>query len=62
VNNRNIIAKAARWAATLLRHNMLARAARPADNKGVADATLDTLKAFSSLFKEPSVVEDDTPR
>ena len=49
-------------AATLLRHNHLARAAGLADNKGIADASHDTLDAIHELFKEPSEVDEETLR
>ena len=55
-------AKAARRAAALLRHNQFARAAGLADNKGIADASLDTLDAIPELFKEPGQVDEEVLR
>jgi len=58
--NRNKKAKAARRAATLLRHNQIARATGLAGSKGIEDATHDTLDAIPDLFKEPRHVDEDT--
>ena len=45
-----------------MRHNQFALAARLADIKGIADASQDTRNAIPELFKEPSVVEEETLR
>jgi len=60
--NRIKMAKAARRAASLLRHNQLARAAGLADSKGIADATQDTLDAIPDLFKAHGAVDKATLR
>ena len=39
-----------------------ARGAGLANNKGIADATQDTLDAIPDLFKEPGVVDEATLR
>ncbi len=62
VNTRSKKARAARIAVALLRYNQLAWAAGLADNKGIADATQDTLEALPALFKEPWVIEKATMR
>ena len=59
---RNKKAKAARRATALLRHDQSARAAGLADNKGIADATQDTLDAIPNLFKAPRVIYEETLR
>jgi hypothetical protein len=60
--NRSKKAKAARRATTLSRHNKFAKAARLPDNKGITDATQDTLEANSDLFKEPGVGDEAAMR
>jgi hypothetical protein len=60
--NRSKKAKSVRRAAALLRHNPFARAVGLADNKGIADATQDTLDAIFVLFKEPEQVDEETLR
>ena len=46
----------------MLRHNLFACASKLVDSKGIADASHDTLDAIPDLFKEPSVVEEETLR
>ena len=55
-------ARAAKRAASLLRHNQFARAAGLADNKCIADASKDTMDAIPNLFKEPCVVDEESLR
>jgi hypothetical protein len=61
-NNRNKKTTKVLRAAVLLRHNQLARAARLAESKGIADAIPDTLKALPSLFNDLGVMDDATLR
>jgi len=42
-----------------MRHRF-SRAAGLADNKGIADASQDTLDAILDLFKEPNVVDEES--
>ena len=60
--DRSKKAKATRRASTLLRHNQFARVAGLADNKGIADATQDTIDAIPDMFKEPGTVDEATLR
>jgi hypothetical protein len=62
MNTKSKKARAARPAIALLRHNQFARVAGLGDNKGIADATHDTLDALPKLLKEPEAVEEATLR
>jgi len=60
--NRSKKAKAARRGIALLRHNQFVRAVGLAYNKGITDATHNTLEDIPDLFKEIGVVDEATLR
>ncbi len=61
-NNRSKKVWAVHRIEALLRQNQFVRDEGLANNKGIADATHDTLDALPDLFKEPGVVDEATLR